>query len=187
MTRLTVFNSISLDGYFVDAHGDMSWAHKGGDDPEWAAFSAQNAQVSEGALLFGRKTYELMVSFWPTAGARKQMPEIAEGMNRLKKYVVSRSLDRATWNNTAVIKGDLAGEVRKLKTAGPSIVILGSGTVVSQLAREGLIDEYTFVVVPVVLGRGRTLFEGHDRKLELRRTGARTFHNGNVVVTYEPQ
>jgi dihydrofolate reductase len=187
MTRLTVFNNISLDGYFVDARGDMSWAHK--SDPEWLRYSASNAQGSDdGALLFGRKTYEMMVAYWPTAEAKKQLPEIAEGMNRLKKYVVSRSLDKVSWNNTTLLKGDLAGEVRKLKAGpGSSIVVMGSGTVVAQLAKERLIDEYTFVVIPIVLGSGRTLFQGLESRLALKRTSERAFGNGNVVVTYQPQ
>lgn len=184
--RLTVFNNISLDGYFTDARSDMSWAHK--SDPEWIKFSAGNAQGSDGALLFGRKTYEMMAAYWPTAEAKKQMPEIAEGMNRLTKYVVSRSLDKVTWDNTTLLKGDLAGEVRKIKSGpGSSIVVMGSGTVVAQLAKERLIDEYTFVVVPIVLGSGRTLFQGLENRVALKRTSERTFGNGNVVVTYQPQ
>jgi len=186
MTRLTVFNNISLDGYFVDGRGDMSWAHKAQNDPEWATFSAQNAQSGDGVLLFGRKTYELMASFWPSPAAKQQMPEIADGMNRLRKVVASRTLDKVTWNNTSLLKGDLATEVKKLKDGPSSIVIMGSGTIIAQLAKAKLIDEYTFVVVPVVLGSGRTMFQSPDSRFELRRTQSRTFHNGNVVVTYEP-
>jgi dihydrofolate reductase len=184
--RLTVFNSISLDGYFVDGRGDMTWAHN--SDPEWEKFSAGNAQGGDGALLFGRKTYEMMASFWPTEAAKQQMPEVAEGMNRLPKYVVSRSLDKVTWSNTTVLKGDLGAEVTKLKARpGSGIVILGSGTIVAQLSKQRLIDEYTLVIVPIVLGKGRTLFDGLESRIALKRTKERAFHNGNVVVTYEPQ
>ena len=187
MRRLTVFNNISLDGYFTDARGDMSWAHK--NDPEWIKFSAENAQGSDdGALLFGRKTYEMMASYWPTAEAKKQLPEIAEGINGLPKFVASRSLDKATWNNTTILKGDLVDEVTRLKKgSGSRIVIMGSGTIVAQLAKHKLIDEYTLIFVPIVLGRGRTLFEGLDDKVTLKRIKERAFENGNVVVTYEPQ
>jgi dihydrofolate reductase len=185
MTRLTVFNNISLDGYFVDARGDMTWAHQ--MDPEWLEFSSKNAQGGDGVLLFGRKTYEMMASYWPTAEARRQLPAIAEGMNRRKKFVASRSLGKPSWDNTVVLQGDLAGEVRKLKAApGSGIVVMGSGTVVAQLAKEGLIDEYTFVVVPIVLGAGRTLFHGLESRIALKRTAERAFGNGNVVVTYQP-
>ena len=184
MPRVMVFNQVSLDGYFTDKKGDMSWAHK--DDPEWNAFASENAKGG-GVLLFGRKTYEMMASFWPTPAALEQMPAVAEGMNNLPKVVFSRTLDKATWKNTKLVKGDLVAEVRKMKKApGGDMVILGSGTIVSQLTQAGLIDEYQFVVDPIVLGQGRTLFEGVKDKLNLKRTNARTFRNGNVVLTYQP-
>src|SRR5690349_8381452 len=113
MRRLTVFENISLDGYFTDRSGDMAWAHK--SDPEWNAFAAGNAQGGDGSLLFGKKTYDMMAGFWPTEAAHQRMPEIAEGMNRRAKLVVSRTLDRAAWGNTTVLRGDLATELRKLK------------------------------------------------------------------------
>lgn len=187
MPRVMVFNQVSLDGYFTDRNGDMSWAHK--DDPEWNAFAAENAKGGEagGTLLFGRKTYEMMASFWPTKTALEQMPAVAKGMNNMPKVVFSRTLDKATWENTKLVKGDLLAEVRKMKKApGGDMVILGSGTIVSQLTQAGLIDEYQFVVDPIVLGAGRTLFEGVKDKLNLKRTNARTFGNGNVVLTYQP-
>ena len=186
MRRLTVFNNISLDGYFTDARSDMSWAHK--NDPEWIKFSATNAQGSDGALLFGRKTYEMMASYWPTAEAKKQLPEVAEGINRLPKFVASRSLDKATWNNTTILKGDLVDEVTRLKKgSGSPIVIMGSGTIIAQLAKHRLIDQYTLVIVPIVLGRGRTLFDGLEDRFTLKRKSERGFENGNVVAIYEPQ
>jgi len=189
MRRLHVFNSISLDGYFTDAKGDLRWAHEASaGDPEFARFTANNAQGGEGTLLFGRKTYEMMASFWPTDAARQQMPEVAEGMNRLDKVVFSRTLREATWHNTTVLRGDLASEVRALKGRdGASITIMGSGTIVAQLAKERLIDEYTFVVVPVVLGRGRTMFEGLEQPIAMSRSSERTFASGVIVATYQPQ
>jgi dihydrofolate reductase len=108
-------------------------------------------------------------------------------MNALPKIVFSRSLDRATWNNTKLVKGDLASEVRKLKQEpGEAMVILGSGTIVSQLAQEGLIDEYQIVLNPVVLGAGRTMFEGGRQKRGFTLTRTRAFGNGNVLLCYEP-
>ena len=184
MRKLIAFEHVSVDGYFVDANGDMSWAHK--QDPEWDEFSASNAK-GDGMLLFGRVTYDMMASFWPTPAAMQMMPTVAEGMNRMPKAVASRTMDKAAWQNTTVLKGDLATEVRKLKESpGPDIAILGSGSIVSQLAQAGLIDELQVVVNPVVLGKGRTLFEGVKDKIGLTRTEARTFGNGNVVLKYEP-
>ncbi|HEX6730955.1 MAG TPA: dihydrofolate reductase family protein [Pyrinomonadaceae bacterium] len=184
MRRLIVFNSVSLDGYFTDANNDMSWAHK--NDPEWNEFAAENAGGG-GTLLLGRVTYDLMKSFWPTEEAKKMMPEVAEGMNNLEKVVFSRTLDNADWKNTRLVKGGLVEEVQKMKKdSGDDIVILGSGSIVSQLSEHRLIDEYQFVMCPIVLGKGRTMFEGMTEKMNLRRTNARTFENGNVVLSYEP-
>src|SRR6266705_457470 len=84
MAKLVVYNSMSLDGYFTDANGDMSWAHK--RDPEWQAFVSENASGG-GQLLFGRVTYGLMASFWPTPLAAQSNPIVVERMNNLQKYV----------------------------------------------------------------------------------------------------
>ena len=184
MRDLVVFNQISMDGYFTDHHDDMSWAHK--SDPEWRAFVEENAQGG-GELLLGRITYELMASHWPTPRARDQDPKVAERMNHLRKVVFSRTLDRADWNNTKVVKGDLFKEVDKMKNeSGKTLVILGSGTLVSQLTRGGLVDEYQIVVNPIVLGDGRTMFEGVEDSLNLRLTRTRTFGNGNILLCYQP-
>jgi len=186
MRKLVVFNHVSLDGHFVDANGQMNWAKAHNQDPEWNAFVAQNAD-SGGTLLFGRTTYDLMTSYWPTPLAMEHDPVVAERMNKLPKVVFSRTLDKASWNNTKLLKGDLAAEVRKLKNAsGPGMAILGSGSIVSQLASQGLIDEYQVVVNPIVLGKGRTMFDGIKEKVSLRPTKTRTFGNGNVYLCYEP-
>jgi dihydrofolate reductase len=184
MRRLTVFNSMSLDGYFTDASGDMSWAHK--QDPEFNDFTAGNAK-GDGTLLFGRVTYEMMKSFWPTPEAQKAFPEVAKGMNELPKVVFSRSMEKATWQNTTLVKNDPVATVKKMKReSGSDMVIMGSGTIVALLAGAGVVDEYQLIVVPIVLGRGRTLFEGLDKRLPLKLVNERRFGNGNVLVCYEP-
>ena len=186
MRKLIVFNNVTLDGYFTGANGDLGWAYKDQNDAEWNAFVAENAKGG-GTLLFGRITYQMMAAYWPTPVALENDPVLAERMNTLPKVVFSRTLDKASWNNTTLVKGDLAAEVRKMrKEAGEGMAILGSGRIVSQLAQEGLIDEYQIVVNPVVLGRGRTMFDGIQKKLALKRTRTRTFGNGNVLLCYEP-
>lgn len=185
MRKLLVFNSVTLDGYFTDKNGDMSWAHQ--QDPEWNEFVAGNAQ-SGGELLFGRVTYEMMASFWPTPVAANLFPTVAEQMNNLPKVVFSRTLNHATWQNTRLWKGNLAEEVRNLKEeAGDHMVIMGSGSIISQLALENLIDEYQVVVNPIVLGAGRTMFDGLKERLKLKLTSSRTFGNGNVLLHYVPK
>ncbi|HWN97849.1 MAG TPA: dihydrofolate reductase family protein [Blastocatellia bacterium] len=136
MQRLVVFNNVTLDGYFSGTDGDISWA-KGHQDAEFKAFAAENAKGG-GVLVFGRITYELMMSYWPTPEAAKNDPVVAERMNNLPKVVFSRTLDKASWNNTKLMKGDLAAEIRNMKEGpGEDMVILGSGSIVSQLAQEG--------------------------------------------------
>lgn len=184
MRKVHVFNNVSLDGFFVDATGDMSWAHR--HDDEWNAFASSNASGS-GELLFGRVTYEMMAAFWPTPEAARLLPDVAAGMNAMRKIVFSRTLDTAGWHNTTVLKGDPATEVRELKRQpGPDMVILGSGSLVSQLTAARLIDEYQIVLNPVVLGAGRTLFERVPDRVRLELTRTRSFQNGNVVLWYEP-
>jgi dihydrofolate reductase len=185
MRKLLVFNSITADGYFTDKNGDMSWAHRP-SDPEWDEFVAGNAQ-SGGELLFGRVTYDMMAGFWPTPAAAQSFPEVAEGMNKSPKVVFSRKLDKVSWENTRLLKGDLADEVRKLKEeSGDHLVIMGSGSIIAQLALEKVIDQYQMVVNPLVLGAGRTMFDGLQEKLNLKLTNSRAFQNGNVLLTYAP-
>ena len=182
--QLIAFMNVSLDGYFTDRNGDFSWAHQ--QDPEWNQFVEQNASGG-GELVFGRVTYEMMASFWPTPHAAQMMPAVAEGMNRSPKVVFSNTLDQASWNNTRLVKGDIAAATRQMKQApGPGMAILGSGSVVAQLAQEGLIDEFQIVVHPVVLGDGRTMFAGIKDRLALKHTRTRTFGNGCAFLCYQP-
>ncbi|MFZ0247179.1 dihydrofolate reductase family protein [Candidatus Binatus sp.] len=186
MRELVVFNNVTLDGYFAGVNGDFSWAHSGNDDAEFNAFVAENASGG-GQLLFGRITYELMASYWPTPNAIQNDPIVADRMNSMPKVVFSRTLDKVSWSNTKLVKGDIASEIRKMKKQpGKGMAILGSGSIVSQLAPEGLIDEYQVVVNPVVLGKGRTMFDGIKEMLTLKLTKTRTFANGKVFLCYEP-
>lgn len=186
MRKLSVFNNESLDGYFTGPNGDLTWAYQGGDDPEFNAFVGKNASGG-GALLFGRVTYEMMVNYWPTPMAMEQNPTVAKGMNSMQKYVISRTLDKATWQNTKLLKGDLVTEVRNLKNEdGPGIAILGSGSLVVPLAEAGLIDEFQVVINPVALGKGRSMFTGLDMTLQLKLTESKSFKNGKVFLRYQP-
>jgi len=185
MRKLSVFENVTLDGDFSGVGGDLSWAHTNDGDPEWNAFMSENASGG-GVLLFGRITYDMMVNWWPTPQAMETMPVVAERMNNLPKVVFSRTMERAKWNNTRLVRDDIAATVRSMKKeSGPDMVILGSGSIVSQLAQEGLIDAYQIVVNPIVLGGGRTMFEGVRNPLKLKLTGTRGFRNGNVLLDYE--
>ncbi len=137
--------------------------------------------------MFGRKTYELMAGYWPTPMAARNDPVLAERMNAHSKIVFSRTLKQAAWANTRLVKDGLAEEIRALKAGpGKDMAILGSGSIVAQLAREGLIDEYQIVVTPVVLGAGRTMFDGLPKAMPMKLVRSRVFANGNVWMCYVP-
>lgn len=178
---------VSLDGYYCDPRDDMSFAHKPPEDAEWHKFMAGNASGG-GMLLFGRTTYDMMAAWWPTPAAARAMPEVAAGMNAMPKIVFSRTLSSANWSNTTLVKDSLVGTVRRMKgEAGPDMAILGSGSVVRQLADAGLIDTFQVVVNPVALGAGKSLFSGLARQLDLVLTNTRVFRNGSVVLWYAPR
>lgn len=183
MRKLGVFNLVTLDGYFAGEDGDISWHRV---DDEFQEYAERNS-TSGNTLLFGRVTYELMAGYWPSPDALENDPIVAEGMNSSPKIVFSRTLSTADWANTRLVKTDMLGEVRRLKEqSGKDLTILGSGSIVAQLAQKGLIDEYQLLVNPVVLGKGRTMFEGIRDKILLRLVETRSFGNGNVLLRYEP-
>jgi dihydrofolate reductase len=183
MRKLIVFNNVTIDGYFTDKSGDMSWAHEN-NDAEFNSFVQDNAK-SGGELIFGRITYEMMASFWPTPMALEMNPLVAKRMNSLPKVVFSRTLSKASWSNTRLISGDLITEIKKLKgEKGKDLVILGSGKIVSQLAKADLIDQFQLVLNPIVLGGGRTLFEGMRDNFPLKLSSSHVFKNGKVFLLY---
>jgi len=192
MPKLASFTTISLDGFFCDSDGDFRWAHNPIQDKAWDSFVAGNAQGG-GRLLFGRVTYDIMKSYWPTPAATQNNPVVAQGMNSAHKVVFSRRLDqaafsKAAWNNTQLMKGNLVEEVSKLKQdSKDGMAILGSGSIVSQLAQARLIDEFQIVIAPIILGKGRTLFSDLKEHLNLKLTESRSFSNGNVFLRYEPK
>jgi dihydrofolate reductase len=182
MRKLTVFNLVTLDGYFAGQGGDISW-HNVDEEFQELANAASN---SGNTLLFGRVTYELMASYWPTPEAIKNDPIVAQGMNSATKIVFSRTLNKVDWNNTRLVKNDMLSEIRELKQeSGKDLAVLGSGSIVSQLAQERLIDEYQILLNPVVIGKGKTMFEGVKDRFSLKLTKTRVFGNGNVLLSYE--
>lgn len=182
--KLSVFENISLDGYFTDILGDMGWAHEEHRDEEFAKFTASNA-AGGGALLFGRVTYETMQGFWTTEQAHDAMPTVAKMMNELPKYVFSRTLKTADWNNTTLLHGEPAAEVVRLKNQdGGDITVLGSGTIVSQLVQARLVDNLSFILCPMILGGGRTLFSKLTERRALKLEKSRVFDNGKIFLSY---
>ncbi len=184
MRKLFVFNLVTLDGYFEGQNRDISWHNVDAEFNEYAVEMLNSVDT----LLFGRVTYELMARFWPTSDAMENDPIVAERMNNLPKIVFSRTLGKVEWNNTLLVKDTIEEEVNKIKKQpGKDMAILGSGSITTEFAQLGLIDEYRIMVNPVVLGSGNPLFKGIKDRLHLKLIKTRTFRNGNVLLYYQPQ
>jgi dihydrofolate reductase len=182
MGKLTVFNFVTLNGYFQGKDGDISWGHTKPQN-DYAAEMLKSGDT----ILFGRRTYELMVAFWPTPEAMKSAPEVAEGMNNANKIVFSRTLDKVEWNNTRVMKDNIVEEIKKMKqTPGNNMTVLGSGTIVNQFANEGLIDEIQLLVQPFVLSEGKPVLSDIKDTLSFELSKSRVFETGNVLLCYQP-
>lgn len=184
MRKVFFFMMVSLDGFFEGPQNDISWHVV---DDEFNEFAIQQLD-SVGTLLFGRKTYELMASYWPTPVAVHDDPIVAAKMNGTPKLVFSKSLTSVDWQGTRLVKGDAAEEIARLKRQpGKDMIIFGSSDLAGSLLQPGLLDECRIMVAPVVLGGGKALFQGlqHEQKLKLLRT--RTFRSGNVLLVYQPE
>lgn len=183
MGKLSIFNFITLNGYYKGPNEDIGWHRHGGEESQYS----EEGLAHENILMFGRRTYEMMAAFWPTPAAKDLFPKVAEGMNKAEKIVFSRTLKKAGWNNTRVMKENIVEEIKMMKqTPGRDMTILGSGSIVTQLAEQGLIDEYQIMVDPVALGDGTPVFQGMKHKLDLKLTGTRTFKSGVVLLSYQP-
>jgi dihydrofolate reductase len=186
MRKLTMFNFVTLNGFFKGPNGDLSW-HKqnepGDDEKEYSINAAQSQHV----LVFGRITYQMMAWYWPSPDAAMQNPEMARNMNSSEKIVFSNTLEKADWNNTTLIKGDLIAAIKKLKQQpGNDLTILGSGSIVSQLSDARLIDHYEIMLDPVAIGSGTPIFNGIKNPLELKLIKSKTFKSEIIVLSYEP-
>jgi dihydrofolate reductase len=182
MSKLNVFNFITLNGFYKGLNEDISWSKR--DNAEDGEFASGNAMAA-GILLFGRVTYQMMAGWWPGEMAKKAMPQVAEGMNRAQKIVFSRTLDKAEWANTTLLKENLVGEVKKLKKGDKPITILGSGNLTAQLVDAGLVDDFQIMINPIALAKGSPIFTGMRKELQLKLVDSKTFKNGKVLLTYE--
>jgi len=184
MRKITAYNFLALNGFFKAPDEDTSW-HKHGE--EEARYSEEALAQDENILLFGRKTYEMMASFWPTPQAEELFPKVAAGMNKAEKIVFSESPFEPEWENTQVISGDIVEKIREIKKSpGKNMTILGSGTIINLFTDHGLIDEYQFMIDPVALPDGTPVFKDIKQKLDLRLTDSKVFKSGVVLLNYQP-
>ena len=183
MRKIFTFLAATVNGYYEGPNQEFDWPTV---DEEFNEFSL--AQLDEvDTLLFGRVTYELMASYWPTPVANEDDPRVAARMNEISKIVVSRTLDKADWHNTRLIRDDIVGAITEIKQQpGRDIAIFGSSALTVSLLQHGLIDELRIMVNPIILGAGKSLFATADQRVGLSLLEAEPFKSGNVLLRYEP-
>jgi dihydrofolate reductase len=181
--KVISFNMTTANGFFEGPNQDISWHHV---DQEFNEFAIKQLR-SVDMILFGRVTYQLMANYWPTQAAIESDPIIAKKMNALPKIVFSKTLDKAEWNNTRLIRGNIAKEVSYLKgQPGKNLIIFGSSDLTVIMAQMGLVDEFRIMVNPVVIGSGKPFLKGIEGKVNMKLLREKTFHSGNILLYYQP-
>ncbi|WP_370949725.1 dihydrofolate reductase family protein [Amycolatopsis sp. cg5] len=182
MRKIILQMSVSVDGFFEGARRELDWHHV--DDDLHRHFNTELGAM--GAFLDGRRTYELMAAYWPTAdrdpSATEPVAEFARIWRKMPKIVFSRTLHRADWNTT-VAREVVVDDIMDLKSRPGGDLALGGADLAATFRELGLIDEYRIYVHPVVLGQGKPLFSGHRLDLDLVET--RPFSNGVVLLRYQ--
>lgn len=191
MGKLVVDQFMTLDGV-VQSPGmpeeDASGGFRHGGwqvpyfDEELGAIVGEHMNRS-GALLLGRRTYDIFANYWPKAPADNP---IAPKMNAMPKYVASRTRKRVEWNHSTLLGPDLAAEVRRAEDRHGEVLVFGSGNLVQSLLREGLVDRLNIFVYPLVLGAGKRLFESGVPPTAFKVVRSQAFRSGSMMLTLEP-
>ena len=185
--RLFVSMIVSLDGYIEGPERELDWFEDG--DPQFEQYCDEMIDSVDLAL-YGRRSYELMLGYWPNAEVNPRSPSdlaFARKMNALPKLVLSRTLEHAAWRNTRIVRDRVAETLTELKRQpGKPIVAWAGAGLVSTLARLGLVDEYRLIVHPVLLGKGTPMFQGLEGRRRLRLTRTTQLGRSLVVLCYEP-
>src|SRR5581483_8485656 len=188
MAKIFLFMMVSVDGYFEGPDHDLSWHNVDAEFNEFAIEQTKNV----GTLLFGKRTYDLMSSYWPTDSARKDDPIVAELMNKTPKIVFSSSMKELTpishWENVRLINKIDPSEIERLKAgSGKDIGVYGSNQLCVSLMEMGLVDEFRLMVNPVAIGKGTPLLYGIKNKVNLKLLDLKQFKSGNVLLNYQPK
>jgi dihydrofolate reductase len=185
MSKLILFNAMTVDGFFEGPNKEIDW-HNVGSDGEFNEFAIEQLNSAD-LLIFGRVTYEMMASYWPTPEGVKDDPVIAQKMNSIPKIVFSRTLDVAAWQNTIIVREKFDQKIKELKhEKSKDLFIFGSADLASSFRRLNLIDEYRVMLSPVLLGKGNPLFKEWNTKLHLKLLKIKEFKSGNVLLIYKP-
>lgn len=187
MRKVVLGMAITLDEFIGDLNDKWDWMVR--DD------TVDNESLGEllrttDTILLGRDTYQVFVSYWPNAVAWN--PALPEGQKQFASWIVdvpkivfSTTLDRADWNNTTLVKTDVAGEINRLKQqSGKNIGVAGGLRLAQSLLRLGLIDEIALRVMPVALGKGKALFAGLEQQLNLKLLASKTYDSGILALNY---
>ena len=186
MSTIVVTEFVSLDGVMEDPGGAEGYRHGGWTFKLDRGAEGNKFKVEElfeaDALLLGRVTYQAFAKAWPSI----KDPDFADRMNSIRKYVFSSTLERADWNNSTIIRGDVVSEARKLKEhARNDLALWGHGLLGETLLKHGLLDEMRLSVFPLFVGKGKLLFRGGENT-RLRLIDATSLPNGVVVTRYQP-
>ena len=194
MRRIVMFNRVSADGFFAAADGNLDWVVPDAQVDKLGAAGIPGTDT----VIMGRRTYGQFASFWPhvldspepvaphgEGRFSREMFAFARALNDMTKLVFSKTLKRATWNNTRLLRDFDPRAIADMKRQpGKNMIIFGSGSIVSQLTRHGLVDEYQLVVTPVLLGGGKPLLAGLTQAASLELLESKRFPSGNVILRY---
>jgi dihydrofolate reductase len=184
MGKLIYSMNVSLDGFIETPDHSLDWA----DVDEELHFWFNERSRQSGASIYGRRMYEVMTAYWPSAGtdpnATPAMREFGEIWNALPKVVFSRTLDAVDYG-CRLVKGDVGEELAKLRSEFDGEIDVSGPNIASQFIERGLVDEYRLVVHPVILGAGTPFFPALKTPIKLRQTGEKRFGSGVLALTYE--
>jgi dihydrofolate reductase len=189
MRKVVLFMHLSLDGFAAGPNGELDWLPF---DEELEAY-ADEIVSTVGSPIYGRVTFQMMESYWPTvlqnpSSSSKHDIDHANWIEKIEKIVISRSLEKVEWNNTRLIKENIAEEIAKLKQQpGKDLVIFGSPSIAQAFIQLDLIDEYRFTVSPIVLSSGIRLFQDNKDKINLKLLSTRTLHSGVIALHYQTE
>jgi len=186
MRKLVLFMHVSLDGYASDVHDSLEWIPYNEEFVQYA----EEVVAEVGSPVYGRNTYRLMEGYWPTVLDKPDAPshamEHAKWIQDVQKIVISNTMDTAEWNNTLIIRDNIADEIKALKEQpGKNLVIFGSPGAAKSLLELGLIDELLLTICPVILGGGKSVFDGGGEKIQLKLLSSRTFNAGVLACRYQ--
>ena len=181
MKKVIFQMSVSVDGYIEGPNREIDWHLV---DDEFNAYAVEMLKASA-VLVMGRRTYELMAGYWPTA--LDNDPVVKEAMNSTPKLVFSRTLKKVEWQNSRLAASSIAEEMARLKQVpGDGLIPVGGSALAASFLEQGLMDELRVILTPIVLGGGTTVFDGIKKRYPLRLLSTRKFKSGNVVLIYEP-